>query len=199
MENYLYKPTLIKAKKYLEEGKIGQPYSVVWNKWSCFDKKNKYALTRWRQKNKHIGGFISDGGVHLIATLRMLFGEIKLKSSFTNSVNPKIGTMDTFGMQFITENGIDGMLTLFFSANGCSENQLNIFGSKGTMCIQGYNTIIIKKYGKPEFKEMVDDNGGHTATFENFYNAIRKKQKVISTFTKGYKDLETLLKAFKPS
>ncbi|OGS38737.1 MAG: hypothetical protein A2551_04605 [Elusimicrobia bacterium RIFOXYD2_FULL_34_30] len=196
LENYFYKPTYLKAKKYIDEGKIGKPYSILWNKWTYFDKDNIYACTQWRKKNRHIGGFISDGGIHLIATLRMLFGELKLKSSFNNSVNPAIGNMDTFGLHFETQKGIDGMITLFFSANGCYDNQLYVFGTKGTMCIQGYNTIIIKKSGKPEYKEVVDDNGGHTAAFENFYNAIRNNQKIISTFSEGYKDLKTLIDAF---
>ncbi len=51
----------------------GRLYSALWNYLVHLDtEKNQYARTAWRQTPRHVGGFVSDAGVHNIAVLRFL-------------------------------------------------------------------------------------------------------------------------------
>jgi len=194
-ENFRYRTTFYRVKELLEANEIGEPYSVFWNVFYHVDRtNNKYARTEWRIHHQYPGGFITDGGVHNIAALRYFFGDIISGSAFTKSVNPKIGKLDTMSFQFATSSGVHGVFNAFFSANGYSENRIIILGKSGSMVIED-NTISLKKHGKPDRVETLEDDGGYQAQFEDFYEAIRSGTPVKSSFAEAYQDFVTILKA----
>ena len=164
-ENFRYRSTFHRLKEYLTQQKIGQPYAVFWNVFLHVDQNNKYARTKWRVNHQHAGGFITDGGVHNIAALRYLFGEIISGNAFTKSINPDLGELDTLSFQFHTTQNVGGVLNVFFSARGYSENRMIILGTQGSIIIEG-NKITIKNaheiiaeetiYEKFNIKELED-------------------------------------------
>lgn len=195
-ENFRYDKLYIETKKLIEKNVIGKVYSVVWNIFNSLSLKDKYAQTKWRQKNKYPGGFIYDGGVHNIAALRFLFGEIKNGFAIKKSINPLIGTDDTFSFLFEFENSINGALNIYFSVRGFSKNEFLIFGEKGTIIIS-QNKISIYRDNMKEKTITILSDGGYENEFLNFYNAITTGEKIISTFEEGYNDIKILLNAFK--
>ena len=193
-ENFRYRTTFHRIKSILENNEIGQPYAVFWNVFYFVNKQNKYALTDWRIHHQYPGGFIMDGGVHNIAVLRDWFGNITSGIAFTKSINPEIGKLDSMSFQFNTESNVAGVFNVFFSSNGYAENRIIILGSEGSLVIEN-NTITLKKAGEPDRAETVADDGGYQGQFEDFYNAIRNGTSVKSTFSEGYQDFVTILKA----
>ena len=193
-ENFRYRTTFHRIKSILENNEIGQPYAVFWNVFYFVNKQNKYALTDWRIHHQYPGGFIMDGGVHNIAVLRDWFGNITSGIAFTKSINPEIGKLDSMSFQFNTESNVAGVFNVFFSSNGYAENRIIILGSEGSLVIEN-NTITLKKAGEPDQAETVADDGGYQGQFEDFYNAIRNGTSVKSTFSEGYQDFVTILKA----
>lgn len=193
-ENFRYRQTFFKLKEILEQDKIGTPYSVFWNVFYLVESSNKYAQTNWRIHHQYPGGFITDGGVHNIAALRYLFGDLTSGIAFTKSINPAIGKLDTFSFQFRTTEKVDGVLNLFFSANGYNENRIIILGDKGSIIIEG-NSITIMQNGKQNIREDIKDDSGYIGEFEDFYKSIRVNKKVISTFIEAYRDLKTIIGA----
>ena len=191
-ENFRYRPTFHKVKDLLAAGVIGDVYSVFWNVFYHVDQSNKYAMTKWRINHKYPGGFITDGGVHNIAALRFLFGEIESGHAFVKSVNPAIGRQDTFSFQFRTKTGVDGVFNDFFSANGYGENRMIILGNKGSIIVED-NSITILQQGKKPQTETVDDDGGYYEEFVDFYHAIRNGQSVLSSFEESHRDLQIIL------
>jgi predicted dehydrogenase len=192
-ENYRYRPIYRRLKSLLDSGAIGSPYSVFWNIYRFVDTSGKFAQTKWRINHKYKGGFITDGGVHQIAALRDLFGDFFSGNCFTNCINPSIGELDTFCLQFNTTK-IQGVLNIFYSSIGHSEDKLIILGNKGTIIIDG-NKLTIKLKKKQDIDEIIDDDGGYSGQFINFHQALRYNKKIVSTFSEAYKDLETILKA----
>ena len=194
-ENFRYKPTFKRAKELIQQDKIGDVYSVFWNIfYHVRPDNNKYATTKWRINHRYPGGFITDGGVHNIAALRFLFGEIESGHAFIKSVNPQIGKLDTFSLQFRTVTGIDGVFNDFFSSNGFTENKMIILGKRGSMTIVN-NEITINSDGSKPVKELIEDDGGYLGEFVDFYQAIRENKPVISTFDEAHRDLEIILRA----
>jgi len=195
-ENFRYKPLLLRIAEIINEGEIGVPYSALWNNLSMVDDTNPYAKTIWRINHKYSGGFITDGGIHNIAAIRDLFGDISWGQSLTHQINPEIGEIDTFSFQFKTNRAVTGMLNIFLSAVGQSENRLTILGTTGSLVLED-NKITVQFSGQTDRTETIEDDGGYEGEFADFYAAIRQGSKPISTFTEAYKDLETILSAIK--
>ena len=193
-ENFRYKPSLLRIAEIINLGKIGVPYSVLWNNLFMVDETNPYAKTRWRIEHKHPGGFITDGGVHNIAAIRDLFGDISWGQALTHRINPALGELDSFSFQFKTVQDVTGVLNIFLSANGQAENKLIILGTDGSLVSED-NKITLKHSGHDDREEAIEDDGGYQGEFADFHAAIRDGGKPISTFTEAYKDLETILLA----
>ncbi|MGK9367333.1 Gfo/Idh/MocA family protein [Melioribacter sp. Ez-97] len=195
-ENFRFDPLYLETKKLLNKKIIGDVYSVVWNVFNNLTLKDKYAQTKWRQKNKYPGGFVYDGGVHNAAALRMLFGDIKSGYASMKSVNPAIGTEDTFSFLFNFDKSMHGILNIFFSVRGFHSNEMIIFGNKGSLILQNNGRIIIKRDGRKDQKIKVKTDGGYENEFLHFYKIVTRKVKNLSPFEEGFKDMMTLQKAF---
>ncbi len=193
-ENFRYRATFARVKEILALGEIGEPYAMFWNVFYYVDRHNKYAQTQWRIHHQYPGGFITDGGVHNIAVIRDLFGEIVSGRAFTRCINPAIGELDTMSFQFATTQGVQGVFNVFFSANGYAENRIIVLGTKGSLVVQG-NEINIKWQGRDGRSETLDDDGGYQGQFEDFYQAIQTGKPVKSSFAEAYQDLRVILKA----
>jgi predicted dehydrogenase len=158
------------------------------------DESNKYARTEWRIKHKYEGGFITDGGVHNIAGIRFLAGEIVKYQAMARQINPSIGEMDTFSMQFATDQGISGTLNLFQSSNGYFENKVLMLGTEGALKLEdGFLSL----HHRDQIVEKIhfEEDNGYMEEFEDFYQAIRTGSRPVSDFEQGYRDLEVILGA----
>jgi predicted dehydrogenase len=195
-ENFRYKETFYRVHDIIKNGQIGKPYATVWNIFYQIKPDNQYAQTEWRINHQYPGGFITDGGVHNIAALRLLFGEIVQTNAFSKSVNPAIGKTDTFSMQFKTEQNVDGVLNLFFSPVGYEQNEFHIFGDKGSILIES-NDILIKTLDGKEIRESIEDDGGYKNQLEDFYKAVRENTDNNSPFEESFRDFEIIVEALK--
>ncbi len=194
-ENFRYRKVFQKVKELIKSGAVGEVNSLSWNIFYKLDENNEYARTQWRIDHKYEGGVITDAGVHNIAALRLLFGDIASGSALVWNMNPGIGRTDSIRLNFKTTNGINGSFNMSASVEGYSENKLLIFGNRGTIIIKGYDVMVMNLEGE-SFKESMNDNGGYKAQFENFYDAVQNGDEVVSTFKEAYKDIEVLLNAY---
>jgi len=195
-ENFNYRKVYNSVKDLLKQKSIGKVYAAQWNVFYLVTSDKDYGATKWRQQHKYAGGFMLDAGVHNIAALRMLFGEVKSVAAFTDSINPSIGKPDTMSVQMIFNSGIKVIYNLFFTVKHHWENKFLIFGSKGT--IEANDDKISLKL-KDENSETIDcsDDGGYTDEFLDFYYAIKKKTKVSYSFYDGYEDMRVVFAALK--
>lgn len=195
-ENFRFRNTFHRAKEIIESGKIGKPYASIWNIFYEIKPDNEYAQTQWRIHHQYPGGFITDGGVHNVAALRMLLGEIVETHAFSKSIKPDLGDTDTFSMQFKTEQNIHGVLNIFVSTVGYGQNDFHIFADKGSLLIEG-NDIILKGDDGKEYRESIEDDGGYKNQLEDFYKAVRDNMENQSPFEESFRDFEILVEALK--
>jgi len=193
-ENYRYNPVFKRIEQMIHDGKIGGPYSVFWDQFTVTDTDNKYAKTKWRIDHKYPGGFVTDAGIHNIAVLRDLFGDIKSGIAFNRSVNPAIGRMDSMSFQFVFENGVNGIFNMYFSAQGVNESRLMILGDKGTIVMEG-NVVTLKRQHMEEIEERIETERGYQHQLEDFYDCIVNGKEPLSTFQKAYMDFQTIVSA----
>ena len=193
-ENYRYNPVFRRVKELIDAGAIGEPYSVFWDQMNVMDVENKYAKTAWRIDHKYPGGFVMDAGIHNIAVLRDLFGEVKSGVAFNRSVNHDIGRMDSMSLQFVFEGGVNGVFNIYFSAQGLTRNQLLVLGKAGSLVVEE-NRVTLKRQGKPDTQETVRSERGYQRQFEDFHDAIINHKTPISTFEEAFRDFRTMVLA----
>ena len=193
-ENFRFRETFHRVKKFIDEGLIGKPYATMWNIFYQIKPDNQYAQTEWRINHQYPGGFITDGGVHNVAALRMLLGDFDETHAFSKSINPAIGKTDTFSMQFKTEQNVHGILNLFLSPVGYEQNDFHVFGEKGSILIES-NDITIKTADGKETRESIEDDGGYKNQLEDFYKAVRENTENNSPFEESFRDFEILVEA----
>jgi predicted dehydrogenase len=193
-ENFRYHPAFHRLKPWIAEGRIGEPYAVFWDVFRHLDANNRYVQTGWRVENPLPGGFITDGGVHNIAALRLLFGDIVAGRAFTQSVNPQIGPLDGASLQFETAQGVRGVLNIFVSAQNLFKNELLILGRNGSIQIENNRRIRIHQNGRVH-EEAIESDTSYQAEFEDFHQAIRNGRPVASSFVEAYRDFEIMLAA----
>ncbi len=193
-ENFRYADRFRKCAEIIASCKIGKPYAVFWDVFFKVDDSNEYAKTQWRLNHQYPGGFITDGGVHNIAAIRDLFGNIENVRAVTASINPTIGEIDSLSFQFTTINRITGVLNIFLSSQGYSENKLKILGTEGSLVLVDKDLQMLDKTGQVVAEGSYPDMG-YRGELEDFYGAIRKGRQPVSTFARAYEDLATILTA----
>lgn len=189
-ENWLYLPCIDVAKPLLE--KIGPIVAFTHNSTGPFVTQNKYLSTSWRQNPEHIGGFLSDGGVHQLALVTELVGEIACVSALTRQVRKESGTVDiVFSTVEMKDSDIIGTFT-YGSAFGATDKSvfLKIYGRNGTVVVElsdKKKPVVKVRYGSSaeecsaeEVHDVpLDDTFGVNAEFQNFREAVTKKDKKL--------------------
>lgn len=194
-ENFRYVILRDKLIRILSEHTIDHVRIVNWDIYHHIDHtKNRYAKTKWRINHKYDGGFITDSGVHYIALLRDVFGEMIGYRAWKDSLNRAVGELDSFSLQFQTEKGIHGLLNLFFTTHGIAENRLHILGTAGSLTVEN-NGIRLNKNGTQRILDEWEYDGGYRGQYEDFYEAITKGTPVRASFPESYRDLEIILQS----
>jgi len=171
-ENMRYRPALRKLRTIIEGGKLGRVYAAQWSaSTDMAPETSEYAKTAWRIDHKFPGGFPMDAGVHHANAIRMLFGEVERVSSWTTSVNPAIGDVDTHFMQFDTDRGVHGVFCHCFSARGHRHDRLTILGTEATAILEG-RVLTIRRRGRKDRVEEIEDDWGYRGQFRAFRAAI---------------------------
>lgn len=193
-ENYRYRPVFSKIKAYIDDGRIGKPCKVIWNSFGYLPRDFKYVVdTKWRHSS--YGGFILDGGVHQMAGLRMIFGNMVKGIAYTTQMQNDVGQPDGITFQFEFENKVSGIYNNYLSAIGYEYRNLVIFGTEGTIILDNKFTDLTVATEDQCHLESVQDDGGYLGEFEDFYEAVRNGSMTKSSFKEAYYDLQACMHA----
>ncbi|PYH96208.1 NAD(P)-binding protein, partial [Aspergillus ellipticus CBS 707.79] len=102
---------------------------------------SKYHQTPWRRHPTHIGGFLLDGGVHIIAALRLILSAtsdaITTVSGMTSLHRPHLHPMDTLDAIVRTRSGATGTISLCYGSQGGSTSLFEIVCERGVVTLDG--------------------------------------------------------------
>ncbi|KAH3675965.1 hypothetical protein WICMUC_002261 [Wickerhamomyces mucosus] len=188
-EQWLYLNAITEINKRLP--KIGEIVSFTYRATQPFERHGKYVNTSWRQKPKHIGGYLSDGGVHQLAVLTGVLGEVESVSALTKQLRPESGTVDTLFSTLKTKNGAIGTF-IYGEKFGAVEKHgsFNIFGLNGSISLDFSDgkpktlKLIVGPTGEEiqeeETIEVIEsDPQGIDDEFEGAYQAIVQNDKSL--------------------
>ena len=133
LENVAYTKVVSQIKALLP--KIGKPVTFLFQSTGPYT-PSKYHATGWRQKPEHVGGYLSDGGVHQIALITGILGPVESVSGRTTQLREVSGDVDTLNSLFNMKDGTFGTFTYgsYFGATK-KESKFTILGTKRPMVI----------------------------------------------------------------
>ncbi|CAK7902866.1 hypothetical protein CAAN1_16S02234 [[Candida] anglica] len=182
LENWSFR-SAIKILKNEILPQIGDVVSFTYSSTGPFNDDNKYINTSWRVNPEHIGGYLSDGGVHQLALLTDVLGEVSTVSALTKQLRKESGDVDVLFSTMKLDDGAIGTFT-YGSAFGATEKSLKftIFGTNGS-AIYDFSPSLSKPTityqtgasgqtsSGPKVIE-VDEIDTFVAEFENFAAAV---------------------------
>ncbi len=135
-ENWRYEAAFLQAARLIHDGAIGTPLTCHWAVYAPITSKNKYYHTLWRRDSSFPGGFLLDGGIHHMAVLRLILGEVTQVSAVTRLNNPELPPVDTVAATLNFANGVIGTYLATYAAAAPWPPHLYIGGTAGTLRIQ---------------------------------------------------------------
>ncbi len=132
-ENFRYENAHIKAAEIVQRGDIGKPVTCQWMHYAHLNPDNPYYQTSWRRDGSFPGGYLLDAGVHFIATLRLILGEIASVSAKVVSTRADLPPVDTLSAALHFDNGAVGSYLASFAVGAPFDQHLHIVGDKGAL------------------------------------------------------------------
>jgi len=199
-ENIRYEEENILIKKLITDGKIGNPVYFIDN--NIVDYKEQateggFAQTNWRQHPEFAGGVILDSGVHHIARMRYLFGDIISVYAHGRPSNVDFAPYSCINALFGFREDVSGHYSFLMIGK---ESQspfvgLRIFGTHGEIYLEertcGFVNISYKD-GRQSEAIPYDTGKGYFHELEDFHSCIRLGNKIESTPEKALGDIETV-------
>jgi predicted dehydrogenase len=137
-ENFRYQESFSRAHYLAESGIVGEIRGYYLNDVHYTPPTGMYAVTAWRTRGMHRGGYILDGGSHIIAGLRAMVGETPAEVSASGlSFHPDhLGRpWDTVFANLSFASGKRGHLTLGYGSPDKEARHPKLLGTEGTIAL----------------------------------------------------------------
>ncbi len=135
-ENWRYEAAFAKVKSIIDSGEIGRPLTFHWTQHIAMTAANKYFHTAWRRTGHIPGGLLLDVGVHHVAALRLIFGEVASVTADVEQFSPDLPPVDTLAATIRMESGVVGSYLVSFAAGAAWQPILHIVGEQGSLRVQ---------------------------------------------------------------
>ncbi len=190
-ENHRYLASYRHAAQLIAEGVVGQPRVGRGTWYAHMNQDNPYYHTAWRQRPAHLGGYLSDAGVHHIAAFRQLFGEVEAVSGQVALLRPDLPPFDTLAATLRFRNGALVSYNATYALPG-PETPLQVAGPDGTLLI-GRDKVELWRKGQPSrYWEEPSQEDGMVMMYGDFARAIRTGQPPRATAAEALADLRVI-------
>ena len=185
-ENYRFEDAFRLAGECVREGQIGRPVQFFWNRFLNISPQDKYYQTTWRRDNSFPGGFILDGGVHDIAAVRAIMGEVASVSAFVTQVRDDLPPCDTLSATLRFDSGAFGTYTKTFAAEGPWDSAAHVIGDRGALRVSS-RQLEVTADGHTSSQPFAIDNV--RAELEDFARCVGQGRVLRSTPEEALQDV----------
>jgi predicted dehydrogenase len=203
-ENFRYRQDLAKAKALVERGAVGKPFAFQMSVKFDVDApaRRRWISRGWRQKARHRGGMVLDAGVHPVAAVTDILGEIREVNAIVMDTSRVIRGPDGLLMQIRTASGVSGQCFLCYTSKEEREISFDfsIYGTAGVLRVVPGEITLTRGVGdSPRVLKIRQIDGGYLAQWKNFCAAIRGEERVLSCPAEAYRDLLVIDAALRSS
>jgi predicted dehydrogenase len=198
-ENYFYKDNVRWAKHLIENGELGRIHMMAYRQATqMLPEEGEFSGTRWRQEGEYTGGVHLDGGVHQIAQIRMLLGDVERLSAETQDANDIFGGPSDL---IITMRFVSGAIGSYIDSEPehflpQESNAMRIYGTEGTMVLEGTEVSIHREDGTETYA-FPNQDGGFQGEFQNFHEAVVHGAPVVGTLNQSIRNMEIVTKSIR--
>jgi L-gulono-1,4-lactone dehydrogenase len=197
-ENWRFKKTIQMVEEIVASGVLGEIRFADFT-YLSFQKPNNQG---WRESPSYAGGHMLDSGVHFIALLRKIVGEIEEVSASVTQRVAYLAPADSATAILTFASGAEGSYRLTFAApHSAGDQGLRLTGSKGTL-LAGFNRfsrrdfrhnwIRVQTGGRKRFVPVMDDlfvTGGVYETLSHCIEAIQEGAPLVSSPAQALRDV----------
>ncbi|KAB8260676.1 hypothetical protein BDV32DRAFT_158611 [Aspergillus pseudonomiae] len=116
-ENWRYMSKFVRAAQEVRRLGGVKNFRVVMR--SMIKPGSKYHKTEWRRKPEYQGGFVLDGGVHVVAALRLILGQsdgLAMVAAHSSLRQEHLAPVDTVDALVKTRSGATGVLSVSYGS-----------------------------------------------------------------------------------
>jgi predicted dehydrogenase len=208
-ESFRFWKTAWRVKELIAAGEIGTPLLCHYPTLVPI-KSSRWFRTGWRREPGYAGGFLLDGGVHDIAALRLLFGEIAHVSAFVRSVDPEIPPADTMAASLAFESGFVANYSVSYALEplkltpwrmaravltGAARpvedrfGRRHISGTRGAIFFTNHRVELVQGTKRTVFTER---SNHMVAQLEDFWSGVREGRPVRNSPQEALRDLAVI-------
>ena len=196
-ENMFYLDHFRVARSLLDSGILGRLHLVAWRNVSrLVPTPGNFSSTPWRHHPGYVGGPHLDGGVHHMATLRLLCGDVELVSGATQDANSTHGGPSDLVLQLHFVNDAIGSYVASYPEMAVpkEDNALRLYGTEGVMVVGGRRGIEVHRPdGTVETWRVEGEDGGYYNEFLNFHEAVTGAAPVVGTVAQSWRNMELII------
>jgi predicted dehydrogenase len=196
-ENFFYRDDLRLARSLLDDGVIGRLHLVTSRVITqLIPTPDQFSSTPWRQAPRYRGGPHLDAGVHHIAQLRMLAGDVQSLHAFIQYANPTMGGPSdlTLNLHFVND-AVGSYVAGYLPGPSPAEcNDVRLYGSEGVMKITRNDVQVTRGDGATVAYDVENADGGYYNEFLNFHDAIVHDEPIVGTIEQSYHNLLVILR-----
>ncbi|GAA1292608.1 hypothetical protein GCM10009609_71660 [Pseudonocardia aurantiaca] len=201
-ENYLYRDDIRHARALLDDGAIGKLHLMAWRRAGhLVPRAGSFTSTPWRHQPQYRGGVYLDAGVHDIAQIRMLCGDITRVHAAVQWVNSTIDSPSDLTLNLTFAGGAIGNYTSTYSEIPIPEepNDMRLYGTEGVLVLSGPESERRVTLSRPDGTTQTDVfrgiDSGYFAELCNFSDALRHGEPVIGTVRQSVANMLVVLRA----
>lgn len=183
-ENFRYQKRFHEFRRLVESGVVGSPKLYFLNDLHFTPADGLYAKTSWRQQGDHSGGYIMDGGTHIIAGLRTMVGSpVVAVHAVGTAVHPEYlsGQWDTLLINIRFANGLIGHAALGYGVHDKESRTPKVYGTEGTLALTGSGIDLWTAEGATTLAGTDRKDAGFAAEWDLFLAAVAGDQTARKT------------------
>lgn len=191
-ENWFYRDDLRYAMTLLQGEEIGRVHTMSFRRLKqLLPRPGEFSSTPWRWQGTYEGGPHLDGGVHQIAMVRMLMGDVERISGEIQDANATHGGPSQLSTNLRFANGAIGSFMLGSPSAEMppDENGIRMYGSDGVMSVND-ERILVWKNGQTHRHEVERQDFGYINEFHNFHDAVVHDAPIIGDFYQSWRGME---------
>lgn len=135
-ENWRYEEAYVRAAELVQAGAIGQVVGLHYAQYTPMQPGNKYYGSAWRRAATFQGGLLLDSGVHYVAAMRMIAGEIVAVAAHVTQLTSDLPPADTVAATLAFAGGALGVYFNTYAGATPWHAPLTVTGTHGSLRVE---------------------------------------------------------------
>jgi len=135
-ENWRYESAFRLAADLVQRGEIGAPLTCHYALHLPITPQSKYWETPWRRNWDTPGGWLLDGGVHHVAALRTVVGDVVSVQAAATLNRAELAPLDTLSATWQFANGAVGAYVVSYAVGAFWPPHLHVTGTRGSLRVE---------------------------------------------------------------